>query len=105
MTAQRLWRRLEAETGTTLLTTTGQVTFGDDLDVLVGALAAGGAPYELDGGGRGAERFPALSVPGPAVWSRRRGSSPPTSASALSDKGWRCAKRRRSSLSKTTGAG
>jgi hypothetical protein len=46
MTAERLWRRLEAESGTAILTTTGQVTFGDDLEVLTRRLAEAGAPYE-----------------------------------------------------------
>ena len=68
LTAERLWRRLEAEGGTTLLITTGQVTFGDDLDVLTSALAEAGAPYELLRGEEVAARFPVLSVPGPAVW-------------------------------------
>src|ERR1700684_991581 len=50
LTAQRLWRQLEAEAGATLLTTTGQVTFGDDLEVLTRALTEAAAPYELLGG-------------------------------------------------------
>src|ERR1022692_3782580 len=45
MAAQRLWRQLEAESETALVTTTGQVTFGDDLDVLVVAMAEAGAPH------------------------------------------------------------
>lgn len=68
LTAERLWRRLEAESGTAILTTTGQVTFGDDLEVLTRSLAEAGAPYELLGHREVTERFPVLSVPGPAVW-------------------------------------
>ena len=71
--ALRLWRRLEAESGTTLVTTTGQVTFGDDLDVLLGALAEASAPYQLMRAGEVTDRFPALSVPGTAVFEPESG--------------------------------
>src|SRR5580704_9589548 len=43
--ALRLWRRLEEDTATSLVTITGQVTFGDDLETLGRALEAAGAPY------------------------------------------------------------
>ncbi len=66
--ARGLWRELEAETGTTLLTTTGQVTFGDDLDVLAAALGAAGAPCQRLAAGDVVARFPALSVATPALF-------------------------------------
>jgi sarcosine oxidase len=68
MVAEGRWRQLEAESGTAILRTTGQVTFGDDLDVLVDALEEAGAPHQRMGAGEVAERFPALSVSGPAVY-------------------------------------
>jgi sarcosine oxidase len=73
MVAQRLWRQWEDESGTALLTTTGQVSFGDDLDVLVDALAQAGAPQQKMGADEVAERFPTLSVPGTAVYEPESG--------------------------------
>jgi sarcosine oxidase len=71
--ALRLWRELEAESGTTLLTTTGQVTFGPGLDVLAQALKAGGAPAETMSGSEVTARFPALSVTTPALFEPESG--------------------------------
>ncbi|HEY5250712.1 MAG TPA: FAD-dependent oxidoreductase, partial [Acidimicrobiales bacterium] len=68
MAAQRLWAELEAESGTSLLTTTGQVTFGDDLDVLTTSMDAAGTRYEEMRAGEVASRFPVLEVPGRAVF-------------------------------------
>ena len=68
MLALGLWRRLEAESRSTLLTTTGQVTFGDDLDMLVAALAEAGAPHATITSDEVTARFPALSPQGPAVF-------------------------------------
>ncbi len=68
MTARRLWSELEAESRTTLLTTTGQVTVGDDLDVLTDAMAAAGAPFHRITPAEVKARFPALSVPTDAVY-------------------------------------
>ncbi len=68
-----LWRHLESESGTRLVTTTGQVTFGDDLDVLVQALAKAGAPHETMSAPEVAARFPALSVTTPAVFEPQSG--------------------------------
>jgi sarcosine oxidase len=73
MEAERQWRQLEAEARTTLLTTTGQVTFGDDLEILVDALVAAGAPYERMAAGDVADRFPGLSVPTAAVFEPESG--------------------------------
>jgi sarcosine oxidase len=73
MEAQRQWRQLEAEARTTLLTTTGQVTVGDDLEVLVDAMVTAGAPCERVAAGDVADRFPGLSVPTAAVFEPESG--------------------------------
>jgi sarcosine oxidase len=73
MEAQRLWRELEAEVGTTLLTTTGQVTVGDDLDVLAGAMESAGAPCRMLAPGDVAECFPAMLVPAAALFEPESG--------------------------------
>jgi sarcosine oxidase len=67
LVAQRLWAELEAEWETTFVVPTGQVSFGPDLDVLADAMDSAGAPYERVGPGELSRRFPALSVPGPAL--------------------------------------
>ncbi len=66
--AQRLWAELEAESATDLLTVTGQVTFGDDLDVLTASMDAAGAPYQEMRPGEVEARFPTLAVAGRAVF-------------------------------------
>jgi sarcosine oxidase len=71
--AHSLWRRLEDESGSALLTTTGQLTFGDDLDVLVDAMAAAGAPHERLATGEVKARFPTFSVPGPVLFEPESG--------------------------------
>src|SRR5580704_8505417 len=71
--AKRLWHRLEAESGRTLLTTTGQVTFGADIDVLGRALAEAGAPHHTMTADEVGARFPALSVPTRAVFEPESG--------------------------------
>jgi sarcosine oxidase len=68
LVAERLWRELEAESGRSLLTTTGQVTFGEDIEVLARSLARAGAPYDTMTAPEVAARFPALSVPTAAVF-------------------------------------
>jgi sarcosine oxidase len=73
MVAHRLWRRLEDTSDTAIVTTTGQVTFGHHLDVLVDAMTEAGAPHQLMGAAQVAERFPALSVSGPAVFEPESG--------------------------------
>jgi sarcosine oxidase len=73
LVAQRLWRRLESEAGATLVRRTGQVSFGDHLDVLVDALSAAGAPYENLAAAEVAERFPALSVATGAIFEPESG--------------------------------
>jgi sarcosine oxidase len=62
------WHELEAQSATKLLTTTGQVTFGDDLDVLIRSMDAAGARYQEMGAGELSARFPAVNVPGRAVF-------------------------------------
>jgi sarcosine oxidase len=68
LTAQTMWRQWEDEAETTLLTTTGQVTLGDDLEVLAQALAVGGAPFARMTPGEVADRYPVLSVSTPAIF-------------------------------------
>lgn len=71
--AERGWRRLEDEVGRSLLATTGQVTFGEGLGALAAALGAAGAPVERLPAGSVAERWPGLSVPGPALFEAASG--------------------------------
>ncbi len=71
--AGRGWRRLEEECGAPLLTTTGQVTFGDGLEALHAALTGAGAPVERLAPGSVGERWPGLSVPGPALFEAESG--------------------------------
>ena len=73
MVALRLWRRLEAESGSALLTTTGQVTFGEDIEVLARSLAAAGAGHHIMTADEVGARFPALSVPTAAVFEPESG--------------------------------
>lgn len=73
LVAQRLWRRLEAESERTLVTRTGQVSFGDRLDVLEDAMSEAGAPYESLSAPEVGERFPALSVATGAVFEPESG--------------------------------
>jgi sarcosine oxidase len=65
-----LWRQLEAETGTALLTTTGQLTFGPGADVLADALAEAGAPFERWPATEVGRQFPEVAAPdtGTAVY-------------------------------------
>ena len=68
--AQRLWRDLEATSGRSLLTETGQVTLGDDaaLGTIAAAMTACGlAPQRLEAA-EAAQRFPSMSVPGPVLF-------------------------------------
>lgn len=58
-----LWRELESETGTELLTTTGQLSFGPDLEPLRAALREAGAEAELVASVEAAELFPDVYVP------------------------------------------
>jgi sarcosine oxidase len=71
--AQAGWRELEAAAGTSLLTTTGQLSFGPGAGDVLGALTAAGAPVEqLDADGV-ADRFPMFAGHGPAVFEPESG--------------------------------
>ncbi len=63
-----LWREMEAETGSDLLRTTGQLTFGAGLSSLSAGLAAGGANFEWWSGAEARRHFPDVAAPGPAVF-------------------------------------
>jgi sarcosine oxidase len=63
-----LWRELEAETGSELLTTTGQITFGPGLDRLQAALGQAGAPSQMWTAADRAASFPEVAVPGPVLF-------------------------------------
>jgi sarcosine oxidase len=71
--ALSMWRDWEAWAETVLLTTTGQLTFGPDLDVLSDALTKGRAPWEWCSAREVAERWPGVSLTGPAVFEPRSG--------------------------------
>ncbi|MEV4513227.1 FAD-dependent oxidoreductase [Dactylosporangium sp. NPDC049525] len=60
--ARRLWRELEDETGTQLLTVTGGVDHGDhpDLQILADGLAAAGVPHSWLSPAEAAERWPGI---------------------------------------------
>ncbi|HUJ66640.1 MAG TPA: FAD-dependent oxidoreductase [Acidimicrobiales bacterium] len=66
--ARPLWRQMEAATGSELLMETGQVTFGEDLPLLISALTEAGAPFERWPAADVARRFPEVAAPGPAVF-------------------------------------
>jgi sarcosine oxidase len=57
-----LWRALEDESGETLLTTTGGLDTGKDLDRHAGALAARGAPFEIIDGAEVTRRWPFVRI-------------------------------------------
>ncbi|GAA2720743.1 FAD-dependent oxidoreductase [Cellulomonas aerilata] len=66
--AGRLWRDLEAATGTQLLTITGGVTHGPGLDPhLPDALSARGVPFTWLEPDEAAERWPGLRFDGPVL--------------------------------------
>ncbi len=73
MAARELWRQCEHELATELVAVTGQVTFGDDLDVLASAMAEAGASHELLSAPEVAARFPALDVGVPALFEPESG--------------------------------
>ena len=68
--ARRLWRDLEATTGRTLLTETGQVTFGDEsaLQAIASAMAASGLPAQHFEATEAARRFPSIAARGPVLF-------------------------------------
>jgi sarcosine oxidase len=63
-----LWRDLEDEIGQTLLSTTGQLTFGPEVDAIAKAMEEVGHPAtELSETAR-QERFPDFAIDGPALF-------------------------------------
>jgi sarcosine oxidase len=66
--ALALWRDLEAETRSELLTTTGQVTFGPGLDLLRAGLTEARAPCEFWSGADVTSHFPEVAVAGPVLF-------------------------------------
>jgi sarcosine oxidase len=71
--SEGMWRDLEHEVGRRLLHTTGQVTFGEQLDQLVQAMYEAGVAYEVLADGEATARFAGLRVPGRAVFEPRSG--------------------------------
>jgi sarcosine oxidase len=63
MEALPLWRELEARTGQAILTVTGGLDWGKDLEAHTSALAACGATFELVDGGEATRRFPLFALP------------------------------------------
>ena len=66
--ARDLWRALEAESGRSLLSETGQLTFGPGLPGVAEAMSEVGAPFEPLSSTEAAARFPGLHVDGPALF-------------------------------------
>jgi sarcosine oxidase len=71
--SEGMWRDLEHETGHQLLQTTGQITFGEQLDQLVQAMDEAHVAYEILADGEAAARFGSLRVAGRAVFEPRSG--------------------------------
>jgi sarcosine oxidase len=67
-TALPMWRELEEETGRDLLSITGQLSFGESLDLLREAMTASGARFEELDQSEAASRVPALNVESPAIF-------------------------------------
>ena len=67
-TAKPMWTELEAESGRSLLSTTGQLSFGEGLDILAAAMAAAGAPYERLDSAEASRRVPGINAGGPALF-------------------------------------
>ncbi len=59
-----LWRDIESESATPLLTTHGGLDFGADLDPNATALQQCGASFEMIGAEEATDRFPAVELPG-----------------------------------------
>ena len=64
MHALQLWRELEEECDRELITTTGGLDVGKEVDDHVDALEKFGAEYELIDGREARRRFPAIELPG-----------------------------------------
>ncbi len=68
MTAEPMWRELESESGRSLLSVTGQLSFGERLDLLADAMTAAGAPFEHLDAHEASVRVPAIRSIGPALF-------------------------------------
>ena len=71
--ARPMWTELEAESGMSLLSTTGQLSFGDGLDTLAAAMTAAGAPYEKLDAAEASRRVPGIDAGGPALFETESG--------------------------------
>jgi sarcosine oxidase len=71
--SQPMWRDLEVESGRSLLQTTGQLSFGGDLDQLRDAMAGAGAAVVRLDASEVALRSPGLSAEGPALFEPESG--------------------------------
>jgi sarcosine oxidase len=82
--AGELWRQLEEESGTTILTTTGGLDFGPVRDPLRlhETLTACGVPAELVAPGEAAERWPGFRFGGPVLFHPEAGVLDPDRAMA-----------------------
>ena len=66
--ARDLWAELEAEAGESLLTVTGQLDLGVNLDEVSAAMQAAAVPVEALPAGAVRERWPGMAWDGPALW-------------------------------------
>lgn len=66
--SRALWRELESAAGQQLLVPAGQLSFGEELDLLAAALAAAGAPGERLTEREASERFPGVVTGGPCLF-------------------------------------
>jgi sarcosine oxidase len=72
-TAKPMWTELEAESGRSLLSTTGQLSFGAGLDTLAAAMTAAGAPFEKLDAAEASRRVPGIDARGPALFETESG--------------------------------
>jgi sarcosine oxidase len=63
-----MWRELEDESGRSLLSVTGQFSFGESLDLLRAAMTSAGAPFEDLDSQEAARLVPELRIDGPALY-------------------------------------
>jgi sarcosine oxidase len=73
LSALPLWRELEDETGRDLLSVTGQLSFGESLDLLSEAMTAARAPFEKWDAAEVASKAPALNVGSRAIFEPQSG--------------------------------
>lgn len=73
MASKPMWRELEAETGRSLLSHTGQLSFGGDLEELRTAMSEAGAPFDDLDEAETALRVPGIRADGPSVFEPESG--------------------------------